>query len=49
MKRTNSDRVRDYRESQKKLGRKKREAYLSDSEWAWIKIKINDIKNGKRL
>ena len=38
-------RVNDYRERQAKLKRFKREPYLTDSEWAVIKMQIAKLRN----
>ena len=38
------DRVKAYRLRQKQLGRVKRELYLTDAEWAAVKVKINELR-----
>lgn len=40
MKQTSTERVIQFRESQAELGRRKRECYLTDAEWAVIKDAI---------
>ena len=44
---TSTERVIAFRESQSKLGRRKREAYLTDGEWALIKEEIKLIRDKK--
>lgn len=44
MKQTSTARVTQYRESQLLLGRKKREAYLTDAEWVEVKGYIKQVK-----
>ena len=44
---TSTERVIAFRESQSKLGRRKREAYLTDDEWALIKKEIKLIRDKK--
>ena len=42
---TSTERVIAFRESQSKLGRRKREAYLTDAEWVVIKDAIKLIRD----
>lgn len=42
---TSTERVIAYRESQSLLGRKKREAYLTDAEWVEVKGYIKQVKS----
>jgi len=42
---TSTERVIQFRESQSKLGRRKREAYLTDAEWVVIKDTIKVIRS----
>lgn len=42
---TSTERVIQYRESQSLLGRKKREAYLTDDEWVEVKAYIKKVKS----
>ena len=42
---TSTERVIAYRESQSLLGRKKREAYLTDDEWVKVKAYIKQVKS----
>ena len=44
---TSTERVIAYRESQSLLGRKKREAYLTDDEWLVVKTYIKQLRDGK--
>ena len=46
MKQTSTERVIQYRESQLLLDRRKREAYLTDDEWAKVKQYIKSIRRG---
>lgn len=41
---TSAEKMRQYRESQLLLGRRKREAYLTDAEWVVIKESISIIR-----
>ena len=47
MSETSTARVIQYRESQLLLGRKKREAYLTDDEWLVVKTYIKQMRDGK--
>lgn len=47
MKQTSTERVKTYRESQLSQGRRKREPYLTDDEWAAIRLAIKNIRSGK--
>ena len=42
---TSTERVIAFRESQSKLGRRKREAYLTDDEWVAVKANIKDMRD----
>ena len=48
MKQTSTERVTQYRESQLKLGRRKRECYLTDEEWVVIKDAIKLIRDKEK-
>lgn len=44
MKQTSTEKVMAYRERQAKLGRLKREAYLTDEEWVKVKVYIKSLR-----
>ena len=42
------ERVKQYRLRQKELGRLKREMYLTDSEFSYLKAKLETLRNTKQ-
>ena len=44
---TSTERVKNYRERQALVGRLKREAYLTDEEWAEVKAFIQLLRKSK--
>jgi len=42
------ERVKQYRLRQKELGRLKREMYLTDSEFVYLKAKLATLRNTKQ-
>ncbi len=42
------ERVKAYRLRQKELGRLKREMYLTDSEFSYLKAKLETLRNTKQ-
>ena len=46
MKQNSTERVKKYRENKLSQGRRKREPYLTDDEWAKVKIYIKSLRGG---